>query len=136
MRLTVTLARRPARSRLAALLAACCALAMLGSALHHLLTPHAVCAEHGEAIEAQATRALTPPPSNSQVESAPQVLQEQHDHCALVHHRRLLWLGAVPASVSALPIASGKAAALTSRVSPETPQPLLSLAPKSSPPAA
>jgi hypothetical protein len=135
VRLTVTLARRPARSRLVALLAACCALAMLGSALHHLLTPHAVCAEHGEAIDATSTRALTPPPPTSEVESASPLLQDQHDHCALVHHRRQLWLGALTASVSRLPIASDKVTAIASRPTPEPHQPLLSLAPKSSPPA-
>jgi hypothetical protein len=136
VRLTVTIARRPARRRVTALLAACCALAMLGSALHHLLARHAVCAEHGETIDAPAARELARPPVSAQVEArAPAASQGQHEHCAWVHHRRSLGLGAPTLSVAAPPLVPAASVAFAARPAPAPRESVLSLAPKSSPPA-
>jgi hypothetical protein len=116
--------------------------------LHLLLVPHTTC-EHGELVEGVRKTAVTmgetpKPPARPAAESKSRTDQAQierahgdgtgHDHCdALAVRHRVPEVGASVAAASLVwivPVESGAARAEV------RPVPLLSLAPKGSPPAA
>lgn len=106
--------------------------------LHLLLVPHATC-EHGELVEgvrrSSTAQAIAPEARSDRPQIAPAHRDgSRHDHCdALAVRHRLPDVGAPVAEASLVwiaPIEEGGAGAET------RPVPLLSLAPKGSPPRA
>jgi len=125
-----------------ALLFACLwLLAQLASGAHLALVPHAVCAEHGELVEVNASASDGAPeapdsgPRSDPGSESPSEGVDGHDHCFLAASREQRPL---PAS-SAPCISPGDAGVVDERANDATTLPsfaLYLLAPKHSPPTA
>ena len=118
-----------------AFVAGVCVLAMFSSAIHHLLTSHSVCAEHGEAIEATAPERVTPPPPSAQVLAhAAQLAEDGHGHCPAAFQRRVLWTVARPVALQTPRLVPDAALGVLAVEPICAGLDVLAVAPKSSPP--
>lgn len=113
----------------------------LSEALHTVLVPHAICAEHGEVIHLQGARAGTRDPSatdqNPRFDTNGVAAESGHEHCPVVaaSSRRA---AARPNTESLLlpAAASSDVARLKVATHPDSSLELVLLAPKTSPPLA
>jgi hypothetical protein len=135
-------ARRSVWARAAVPLALACLVLQLASAAHIILSPHSICAEHGDVVEGAAphggARALPVQRSGLLSSRAPPVVVagHDHDHCLLASHRR----DGLPTSREAVrvpvPLRSSHACAAAQHVLARAPIDIILVAPKSSPPSA
>ena len=132
--------RRTAVDCLTAGVAIACLLTQASGLLHGLLVEHARCPEHGEAVHVgetgHAAHASAIPGATAALHAAAaRVEAHAHEHCALASDRRERAIAGRPSTTAtAAPRAVARAVPLLSLAHPAQ-IPLLSLAPKSSPPA-
>jgi hypothetical protein len=131
---------RPAASLrvLAALLVAALLLAQTSNALHELLVPHRVCAEHGHRVHADevsergigATAPVRGPAADAEGSTEP----DHHEHCAPPARPEQARSGPVRAETATLAPIAGKAPAVIARLGAVPGLAILLMAPKQSPP--
>jgi hypothetical protein len=108
----------------------------LWPALHNALFTHAVCAEHGELVHVAAHGDRADVPTRETTAISPLGAEDDaHDHCQLPQGTREL--AAEPSEPASLVTSSGSSMASFVAVNVELPRsiPILTLAPKTSPPS-
>jgi hypothetical protein len=118
-------------------------LTLIGSAqvlpaLHHLTTPHAVCAEHGELThlsEAEAeAESSSEPRSAEPTLRAVATVEDEHEHCAVPALGSSPALASGDAATSCLTLEASAPRLGTGSTRAESSLPILAVAPKLAPP--